>query len=87
MPRSPRRFAMGSNLLTTFRLSEGVTYDALHDAMKKRGYIIYAGQSHIRKFAFRIANLGTLTPRDMRAVVCAVADSMRELGVKLDRRD
>jgi 2-aminoethylphosphonate-pyruvate transaminase len=71
-----------SNLLTTFYLPQGVTYDALHDAMKKRGFVIYAGQSHIRKFAFRIANLGTLTPRDMENVVVAVASSMKELGTK-----
>jgi 2-aminoethylphosphonate-pyruvate transaminase len=71
--------AARSHLLTTFLLPRGVTYDALHDAMKKRGFIIYAGQSHIRKFAFRIANIGTLTPRDMKRVVRAVAESLREL--------
>ena len=45
----------------------GVTYEALHDAMKRRGYIIYAGQGEIRTYAFRVSNMGTLTPKDMQA--------------------
>jgi 2-aminoethylphosphonate-pyruvate transaminase len=70
-----------SNILTTFRLPRGSTYDALHDAMKHRGYIIYAGQGDIRTYAFRVANLGTLTPQDMGAVVTAFAGALRELGL------
>ncbi len=69
-----------SNILTTFRLPHGLTYDALHDAMKRRGYIIYAGQGDIRTYAFRVANLGTLTPQDMEGVVTAFVDTLRELG-------
>ena len=70
-----------SSILTTFRLLPGLAYDALHDAMKRRGFIIYAGQGEIRRYAFRVANMGTLTPGDMRAVVEAVADSLKELGI------
>jgi 2-aminoethylphosphonate-pyruvate transaminase len=70
-----------SSILTTFRLLPGLTYDILHDAMKRRGYIIYAGQGDIRTYAFRVANLGVLTPRDMEGVVAAFADSLRELGL------
>jgi aspartate aminotransferase-like enzyme len=49
--------------------------------MKRRGFIIYAGQGDIRSYAFRVSNMGTLTPDDMRAVVAAFADSLAELGV------
>jgi 2-aminoethylphosphonate-pyruvate transaminase len=70
-----------SNILTTFRLPPGVSYDALHDAMKRQGYIIYAGQGPIRSHAFRVANMGTLTPVDMETVVAAFATSLAELGV------
>jgi 2-aminoethylphosphonate-pyruvate transaminase len=70
-----------SNVLTTFKLLPGLTYDALHDAMKRRGYIIYAGQGDIRTYAFRVANLGTLTPQNMEQVVAAFADSLRELDL------
>jgi aspartate aminotransferase-like enzyme len=47
--------------------------------MKRRGYIIYAGQGDIRKYAFRVSNMGTLTPIDMRGVVEALAASLAEL--------
>ncbi len=69
-----------SNILTTFRLRPGLTYDALHDAMKRRGYVIYAGQGEIRTYAFRVSNMGTLTPKDMQAVVTAFAECLAELG-------
>lgn len=68
-----------SNTLTTFPLPEGVKYDALHDAMKRRGYVIYAGQGDLKQWAFRIANLGILTSADMVGVVAAVRDSIAEL--------
>jgi len=70
-----------SNILTTFRLLPGLAYDPLHDAMKRRGYIIYAGQGNIRTYAFRVANMGTLTPADMERVVAAFAGSLEELGI------
>lgn len=69
-----------SRLLTAFRLPAGIGYEALHDAMKRRGYIIYAGQGDLRTYAFRVANMGTLAPADMEGVVDAFAASLRELG-------
>jgi 2-aminoethylphosphonate-pyruvate transaminase len=68
-----------SSILTTFKLPPGIAYDPLHDAMKRRGYIIYAGQGEIRTYAFRVANMGTLTPEDMEGVVAAFADCLTEL--------
>jgi 2-aminoethylphosphonate-pyruvate transaminase len=68
-----------SNVLTTFRLPAGIAYETLHDAMKRRGYIIYAGQGDIRTYAFRVANMGTLTPEDMKAVVEAFEEVLAEL--------
>ncbi|MGH7278358.1 MAG: 2-aminoethylphosphonate aminotransferase [Candidatus Rokuibacteriota bacterium] len=70
-----------SAVLTTFRLPAGLAYDPLHDAMKRRGYIIYAGQGDLRTYAFRVANMGTLTPEGMRGVVDAFAASLAELRV------
>ncbi len=70
-----------SSILTTFRLRPGLTYEPLHAAMKRRGFIIYAGQGDIRTYAFRVSNMGTLTPRDMQAVVSAFGDVLAELGI------
>src|SRR5262245_58786315 len=72
--------AAGGHVLTTFRLPAGVTYGDLHDAMKRRGYVIYAGQGQIASYAFRVANMGTLTPADMEKVVAAFASCLEELG-------
>jgi len=69
-----------ASILTTFRLTPGLAYEPLHDAMKRRGYIIYAGQGDIRTYAFRVANMGTLTPKDMAAVVDAFAACLEELA-------
>jgi 2-aminoethylphosphonate aminotransferase len=69
-----------SNTLTTFRLPKGVAYDPLHDAMKRRGYVIYAGQGDLKSWAFRIANLGTLAAVDMEQVVAALEQSIEELS-------
>ncbi|MBI2207843.1 MAG: 2-aminoethylphosphonate--pyruvate transaminase [Candidatus Rokubacteria bacterium] len=71
--------AARSHILTTFRLPAGVTYPALHDGMKRRGYIIYAGQGPISTYAFRVANMGALTPADMEKVVAAFAETLTEL--------
>jgi 2-aminoethylphosphonate-pyruvate transaminase len=74
-----------SNILTTFRLLPGLAYDPLHDAMKRRGYVIYAGQGDIRTYAFRVSNMGTLAPRDMESVVAAFRASLAELAVGVGR--
>jgi 2-aminoethylphosphonate-pyruvate transaminase len=72
-----------SSILTTFRLLPGLAYDPLHDAMKRRGYVIYAGQGDIRTYAFRVSNMGTLTPADMAEVVEAFRACLAELAVRV----
>ncbi|MFQ5840781.1 MAG: 2-aminoethylphosphonate aminotransferase, partial [Candidatus Methylomirabilales bacterium] len=70
-----------SNTVTTFSLPQGVTYPELHDALKARGYVIYAGQGDLKHRAFRIANMGTLTAADMEGVVAAFRKLLRERGL------
>jgi 2-aminoethylphosphonate-pyruvate transaminase len=77
--RSLAVFPGGS--LGEYNLPPELSVEPLHDAMKARGYIIYAGQGDIRKYAFRVSNMGTLTPRDMQSVVSAFGDVLAELGV------
>ena len=50
-----------SNTITAYHLPEGVTYEALHDQLKKDGYVIYAGQGQLENKIFRVANMGALT--------------------------
>ena len=50
-----------SNTITAYHLPEGVTYQPLHDQLKKEGYVIYAGQGQLQNKIFRVANMGALT--------------------------
>jgi 2-aminoethylphosphonate-pyruvate transaminase len=50
-----------SNTITALELPAGSSYAALHDALKARGYVIYAGQGDLAAKIFRVANMGHLT--------------------------
>ncbi len=50
-----------SNSLTSFYLPAGYNYQTLHNGLKKRGYVIYAGQGQLESKIFRVANMGALT--------------------------
>lgn len=54
-----------SSILTAFKVPGHVTYDRLHDELKARGFVIYAGQGPYLGKMFRIAVMGDLTAADM----------------------
>lgn len=58
--------AYQSNSLTSLLLPAGMTYRALHDALKERGFVIYEGQGQLQTEIFRVANMGHLTLDDFR---------------------
>jgi 2-aminoethylphosphonate-pyruvate transaminase len=49
-----------SRSVRSLPLPEGVGYDALHDALKEDGYIIYAGLGEAARTTFRVCALGAL---------------------------
>jgi 2-aminoethylphosphonate-pyruvate transaminase len=49
-----------SNCLTALKISNGISYDWLHDKLKENGFIIYAGQGLFNRKIFRIANMGNI---------------------------
>jgi 2-aminoethylphosphonate-pyruvate transaminase len=55
------REPLWSGTLTAFKLPEGVYYDHLHDLLRERGYVIYAGQEQLAENVFRVANMGALS--------------------------
>ena len=55
------REPLWSSTLTAFNLPDGVYYDHLHDLLRERGYVIYAGQAQLADKLFRVANMGALT--------------------------
>jgi len=54
-----------SNTLTSFYLPDNISYEFLHDELKKRGFIIYAGQAGLKNKIFRIANMGNIKEEDI----------------------
>jgi 2-aminoethylphosphonate-pyruvate transaminase len=49
-----------SSSVRSLRLPEGVMYENLHDAVKRDGYVIYAGLGDAAKTTFRVCTLGAL---------------------------
>ena len=46
----------------SLRLPADVTYQGLHDAVKRDGYVIYAGLGEAAKTTFRVCTLGAIEP-------------------------
>lgn len=61
-----------SSILTAFRVPSHVSYEALHDGLKERGFIIYAGQGPYQGQMFRIAVMGALGDGDMNELLAAL---------------
>ncbi|WP_175690190.1 2-aminoethylphosphonate aminotransferase [Burkholderia anthina] len=54
-----------SVVLRAYRLPQGVTYETLHDGLKARGFVIYAGQGGLSKSLFRISTMGAIAAADV----------------------
>lgn len=64
------------NSLTSLLLPEGMTYQRLHDALKKRGFVIYEGQGKFQTGVFRVANMGHLVLDDFRNFLQALKEAL-----------
>ncbi|WP_175914825.1 MULTISPECIES: 2-aminoethylphosphonate aminotransferase [unclassified Burkholderia] len=58
-----------SVVLRAYRLPQGVTYETLHDGLKARGFVIYAGQGGLSKELFRISTMGAIQPADVERLL------------------
>ena len=61
-----------SRTITTYRLPEGWSYEALHDALRAAGFVIYAGQGDLRQQAFRVCNMGVMSDADYERFLAAL---------------
>jgi 2-aminoethylphosphonate-pyruvate transaminase len=66
-----------SSVLWSYRLPPGLTYARLHDALKKRGFVIYAGQGHLSPDIFRIAHMGDIQADDLDRLDAALGLILR----------
>jgi 2-aminoethylphosphonate-pyruvate transaminase len=71
-----------SSVLVSYRLPAGLSYAALHDALKDCGFIIYAGQGDFDGRIFRISTMGAIEDRDIDRLVASIrsAVSVASLG-------
>lgn len=75
--------AESSCVLHAFELPEQTRYQALHDALKARGYIIYAGQGALSEQVFRISAMGDITASELDGLLAAFDEFFdRETGVE-----
>lgn len=61
-----------SVVLRAYQLPEGIDYPTLHDALKRQGFIIYAGQGGLSKEMFRISTMGAITAADIDRLIAAI---------------
>ena len=66
-----------SVVLRAYRLPAGVSYETLHDGLKAKGFVIYAGQGGLSKELFRISTMGAVTSADMDHLLSSVAELIR----------
>jgi len=72
-----------SVVLRAYRQPEGLDYASLHDDLKSRGFVIYAGQGVLSGRAFRIANMGEVDAAAVDALVSAVGDLLARAAARL----
>ncbi len=63
-----------SCVLRAYLLPEGCDYGQAHDAFKKSGFVIYAGQGQFAVNVFRLANMGAIDAEDLDALSVAFAE-------------
>ena len=61
-----------SCVLNSFYLPEGISYEKLHDELKKAGFVIYAGQGGLKKSFFRISCMGDISETDIKRFIMAI---------------
>ena len=57
-----------SSAMYSYRLPQGLAYRSLHDRLKERGFVIYAGQGRFANDVFRIAHMGDIRDGDVAAL-------------------
>ncbi len=58
-----------SVVLNAYRLPAGQDYETLHDHLKRRGFIVYAGQGGLQQKIFRISTMGAITDQDIGRLI------------------
>jgi len=60
--------------LRAYRLPRGFTYGRIHDGLKQRGFVIYAGQGALSAGTFRISTMGDISHYDLERLLSALEE-------------
>jgi len=63
-----------SCVLRSYRLPQETTYEELHDGLKERGFVIYAGQGDFQKTLFRVSTMGAISDEDLERLLAAFSE-------------
>jgi 2-aminoethylphosphonate-pyruvate transaminase len=63
-----------SCVLRSYSLPSGLSYEQLHDGLKLRGFVIYAGQGALASEMFRISTMGDISDYDLGRLLVALED-------------
>jgi 2-aminoethylphosphonate-pyruvate transaminase len=74
--------AESSVVLRAYRLPSELTYEELHAALKRAGFVIYAGQGGLSRTLFRISTMGDLAAQDMQRLLTAFADLLEQRALR-----
>jgi 2-aminoethylphosphonate-pyruvate transaminase len=57
-----------------------VSYGPLHDGLKAKGFVIYAGQGELAKTVFRLAYMGDIQAQDLDRLCAALQTVFSDLS-------
>lgn len=67
-----------SCVLNAYRMPAAQTYAEIHDGLKQRGFVIYAGQGNLESAMFRISTMGDIGNYDMERLLAALSSVFSE---------
>ena len=66
-----------SNTLTSLILPRKLSYEKIHDPLKKERFVIYAGQNQFRRKMFRIAHMGKIPDSELARLLETLSKILR----------
>jgi 2-aminoethylphosphonate-pyruvate transaminase len=63
-----------SSVLRSYHLPSGLSYEVVHDGLKQRGFVIYAGQGDLSADMFRISTMGDISDYDLGRLQSALRE-------------
>ena len=77
--------ALSSTVLSAFYLPNGMSYSDLHDGLKARGFVIYAGQARLAQDIFRVSVMGAVTEADIERLLASLEEMLGTYPMERER--